>query len=221
MPGGLYGDFLAHLKDTGVTKTSHFEFFLPSIPQYWGMHSLPGFQEVLRLRCEASELPGRQLVTQDAKIYGPTYKVPYQSLYQEITLTFLETGTLFIRRFFEKWMDQIFNSSTNLSDYPDQWQTECQLLQYDMTGANTSKDRTYGYGLDRIAIWELHNAFPIAINQMPVSWNEDNFHRTTITLAYQWYSIRKVDNPPNAPTNLDGPITDDESNDDIGDIGDG
>ena len=43
----------------------------------------------LALQCENAELPGRTLATADVKIYGPTFKVPYQSMYGDMNLTFL------------------------------------------------------------------------------------------------------------------------------------
>ena len=37
----------------------------------------------LALQCEAAELPGKSLLTSEAKIYGPVFKVPYQTQYTE------------------------------------------------------------------------------------------------------------------------------------------
>ncbi len=42
----------------------------------------------LALQCESAEFPGRTFQTADVKIYGPTFKVPYQSMYGDTNLTF-------------------------------------------------------------------------------------------------------------------------------------
>ena len=59
----------------------------------------------LALQCEAAEFPGKTLLTQDSKIYGPTFKVPYQTQYGDTTLTFLCTNEFYERKLFERWMD--------------------------------------------------------------------------------------------------------------------
>ena len=47
----------------------------------------------LALQCETAELPGKTLQTADVKIYGPTFKVPYQTQYADTSLTFICTGS--------------------------------------------------------------------------------------------------------------------------------
>ena len=46
--------------------------------------SNPSVSRYLALQCETAELPGKSLNTQDVKIYGPTFKIPFQTVYQEI-----------------------------------------------------------------------------------------------------------------------------------------
>lgn len=195
---GFLNEFLAHLKTTGVAKTANFQLNLSSLPV--GRKGLPtrfaGYAKVLAFRCEATELPGRQLVTNDTKIYGPTYKTPYQSLYQEITLTFLETSVFFIRDFFEAWMDGIYDSATNQLNYPDNYQIPVSLTQYDQVAPGGAQPAQPTPDLTKIATWHLYHAFPTAVNQMPLAWSEDGLHRVSVTLAYQYYTIEKPTIPP-------------------------
>jgi hypothetical protein len=190
---GIYSEFLSHINTRGVAKVSHFIASMPALTDKLGLNPRD-----LPLRCESAELPGRQLVTQDVKIYGPVYKVPYQSLYQDIILTFLENDTLGIRTLFELWMDRIFDSSTNILSYPNRYRVDMQVTQYDVV--SSAENST---GLDEVATWNLFNAFPLSINQMPLSWTEDGFHRTTVTFAYEYYTISKPNSGANIPT---GPV---------------
>jgi len=180
---GRLQEFLGHFNRYGVAKTSHFQFICPPIVKG------PLFSDaskVLSLRCEATELPGRQLVSEDAHIYGPTYKVPYQTVYQELTLTFLETSTFYIRSFFEVWMNAIFNASTNKVQYPNKTWVDTALTQYDVSARDETDPSS---SLKIIAQWALHYCRPTAINQMPVSWAEDGLHRIAVTLAFQSYTL--------------------------------
>lgn len=186
---GQLQDFLAHFNRYGVAKTSHFQF---DCPVTFSGDKFSGSRKVISLRCEATELPGRQLVSEDAHIYGPSYKAPYQSVYQELNLTFLETSDFMIRAFFETWMDNIFDSDDNKIDFPNKTWVECSLTQYDMIQIDQTDPKS---SLRPIAKWTLHNSIPTAINQMPVSWTEDGLHRTTVTLAFQWYTLATTTTP--------------------------
>jgi len=185
---GIFHEFLSHLKGTGLAKSSHFQVFIPLAPRDLDKTVLNG--RTLSFRCESAELPGRQLVTQDSRIYGPVYKTPYQSVYQDITLTFLETGDFFVRRFFETWMNIIFNSVTNTMAYPNEYRSDILITQYDMSLPSEGAD-----SLATIATWQLVSAFPTAVNQMPVAWTEDGFHRVSVTLAYEFYVITRPQKP--------------------------
>lgn len=208
---GILTEFIASLDRWGVSKTSHFRLY---IPLTFKGEQFSDMDKLLGLRCEATELPGRQLVSNDSRTYGPSYKTPYQSLYQEITLNFVETANFMIRGFFETWMDTIFNSSTNQLAYPNTYRVDATLTQYDVSdvaaGFAVTKPAVKAEGLPETARWYMHNAFPTAINQMPVSWAEDGLHRVTVTLAYEWYTIQtglnaaakpvpKINSPPVPP----------------------
>ncbi len=185
---GIYHEFLSHLKTTGVARTSHFQVTIPVVTGEVDS-SLLGTNRLLSLRCETTELPGRQLVTQENKIYGPTYKTPYHSLYQDLTLNFLETGNFFIRQFFESWIDGIWAVANNRLNYPNTYRRDMLVTQYDMTAPEG------GTSLQTLAAWQLYGAFPTSVNQMPVSWTEDGLHRVTVTMAYEYYTLLRPGQP--------------------------
>lgn len=200
---GVYTEFLSYLNRYGVAKTSHFRLFVPAFKG----EQFSDIDRLLGLRCEATELPGRQLVSNDSRTYGPTYKTPYQSLYQEITLNFIETGNFMIRGFFETWISLIFNPSTNKLAYPNTYRFDTSLTQYDVMVLDEKSPRS---SLRTTAVWNMYNSFPTAINQMPVSWAEDGLHRVTVTMAYEWYTLLtgdpsqtkpqpKLNSPPVSP----------------------
>ena len=132
----------------------------------------------LALQCESAELPGRTLMTQEAKVYGPTYKVPYQSQYNEMTLTFLCTNEFWERKLFDRWIEAIMPSDTNnmryAKDEATRYMTPIKVIQYDDF-------------IKQIYAIELIDAFPIGISAQPLSWSEDGFHRLSVQFAYQRY----------------------------------
>jgi hypothetical protein len=132
----------------------------------------------LALQCESAELPGRTLMTQEAKVYGPTYKIPYQSQYNEMTLTFLCTNEFWERKLFDRWIEAIMPSDTNnmryAKDEATRYMTPIKVIQYDDF-------------IKQIYAIELIDAFPIGVSAQPLSWSEDGFHRLSVQFAYQRY----------------------------------
>jgi len=132
----------------------------------------------LALQCENAELPGRTTATADVKIYGPTFKVPYQTQYGDTTLTFLCTNDFFERKLFEIWMECIHPSDTNNVRYAkgekSRYLTNIKIIQYDEF-------------IKQIFAVELMDAFPIGIAGQPLNWSEEGFHRLSIQFAYQKY----------------------------------
>jgi hypothetical protein len=134
----------------------------------------------LALQCESAELPGRTLATQDVKIYGPTFKVPYQTQYGDMSFTFLCTNDFFERKLFDRWVEAIHPSDTNNLRYAKgnstRYLTNIKIIQYDEF-------------IKQIYAVELIDAFPIGIAPQSLSWSEENFHRLQISFAYQKYKV--------------------------------
>lgn len=144
----------------------------------------PEITRYLALQCESAELPGKTLQTADVKIYGPTFKVPYQTQYQEITLNFICTNEFFERKLFERWMEAIMPTDTNNMRFPkgfgsganrySGYYTEMKIIQYDDF-------------VKQVFAVNLIDAFPIGMASQQLSWSDDNFHRLSIQFAYQKY----------------------------------
>ena len=142
--------------------------------------SNPAISRYLALQCESAELPGKTLLTQDVKIYGPGFKVPYQTQYTETTLTFVCTNEFYERKLFERWMEAIMPTDTNnlrySKDEQTRYMTNIQIIQYDDF-------------IKKIFIIELLDAFPISIASQPLSWSEEGFHRVSVQFTYQKYRV--------------------------------
>jgi hypothetical protein len=132
----------------------------------------------LGLQCESAELPGISLMTQDVKIYGPTYKLPYQKQYNDLNLTFICTNDFYERKLFDRWIEAIMPGDTNNMRFPkgDQtkYLTDITVVQFDEF-------------VKQIYAVKIIDAFPTSIAPMQVSWSDDGFHKLTVSFAYQRY----------------------------------
>jgi len=134
----------------------------------------------LALQCESTDLPGKSLLTSDVKIYGPTFKVPNQITYNDITLTFMCNSEFSERKLFDAWMETICSPNSHNFRFPkakgggSNYMTQITIIQY-----NDFVKQIYAL--------ELQDAFPIGITSQPVSWSEDGFHRLSVNFSYYKY----------------------------------
>lgn len=126
----------------------------------------------LSLRCEMTELPGRVFNVTERKFgSAPIQKVPFQSVYDDVTMSFIVSGDMTERLVFDQWMELINPSSTYNFKYKADYVTDVSIRQYDL-----QNNLTY----ESILI----DAFPLAVNQMELDWTSENYHRLSVTFAY-------------------------------------
>ena len=141
--------------------------------------SSPTTSRYLALQCESTDLPGKTLQTYDARIYGPSFKVPYLTQYTDATFTFLCTNQFYERKLFDRWMEAINPTDTNNLRFPrgntTRYTTNIKIIQYDDF-------------IKQIYAVELIDAFPIGVAAQALNWSEDGFHRLSVQFAYQKYN---------------------------------
>ena len=134
----------------------------------------------LAMMCEGAEMPGKTLITEKVKIYGPGFQVPYLTDYKDMNLTFLCTNNFSERKIFDRWMEAIIPSDTNNARSPrgatSRYLSNITITQYDET-------------VNRIYAVQLVDAFPTGIAPQPLAWNDDGFQRLTVNFSYQRYKV--------------------------------
>jgi hypothetical protein len=136
----------------------------------------PVISRYLALQCESTELPGKSLQTDEVQIYGPTFQVPRQAVYGDISFTFLCTNDFYERKLFDRWLEAIVPTDTNNTRFAKgertRFLTDIKIVQYDDV-------------FKQVYAVELIDAFPKAISPQTLSWSEEGFHRLNVQFAYQ------------------------------------
>lgn len=127
----------------------------------------------LMFYCHGGEIPGYSFQTDENRVYGPQFKVPYMPTYQDMDLEFFVGDDMFERWFFEGWMHSIMDPQTNDFNYIGEYSTSIDIYQM----ALDDQDQY---------VATLHEAYPIAINQMETNWeNSDQIHKLSVTFTYK------------------------------------
>lgn len=140
---------------------------------------------------DSTEIPGRAFMSIDNRYYGPNFKLPFQSAYEDIAITFLCRTQSLERQFFDDWMEII--NPTNLWDfnYRDSYRAKIEVFQLAMHGEN--KQSTAPKAVYKWSIWD---AYPIIVNPQPVTWADDNIQRLTVSFTYtKWTREGRDTNP--------------------------
>lgn len=173
-------DFISNIQAKGgLVKSNRFKVFI----------SLPGRGEDetqdLSLLCESTELPGKTLTTADVKVYGPTYKIPYQKQYSEITFTFLSTIVGEEKLLFDSWIESIMPNETNNMRFPrginglnDGYLTDIRIEQYN----DLDLGKVQLMPQKRV---QLIDAFPLGYAAQPLNWGDDGFLRFSVQFSYR------------------------------------
>jgi len=208
--------FKAEMNQSGIVPThSYLVTFSPfnNGPAFNLSNFITDNGSVLAMRCESAILPGIRLL-KDETIrrygYGPIERVPYSAQFNDITLNWVLDTRGKIMEFFNMWMKTIVNydsaggrdmvsTSTmgglNYSPYE---------LGYKDSYSNPKMNIfIYDNALDQVVIYEIFDVFPSAINDVPVSWGEqDSALKLSIEFSYTDINIITPKNTAEIPQRI-------------------
>jgi hypothetical protein len=127
--------------------------------------------------CESTELPGRGFNSVEVRYFGPQHKLPFQSTFEDINMTFLTRANSAERKFFDDWINLINPVNNFTFAYRDNYKARIRI--YQIPENKTSDSLLYQF--------VLNDAFPVLVNPQPVTWADDQFLRLGITFTYHWW----------------------------------
>ena len=174
MPGSI-SNFLSTFRND-LARPNRFDVNIP-IPL--GLIQYIKTSTPLQYRCEATNLPGRTIATTEQKTYGPIEKYPYLSTYNDIDLTFIVSGDMTEKIFFDAWLNYVNPTQSNNFRYKTDYAVTLSVNQYDQTNK-----LSYTVG--------LFDAYPISVNQLDLDWSNDSYHKLSVTFAYTYWKNNSI-----------------------------
>lgn len=136
----------------------------------------------LVLTCDTAFIPGINLLTREARTYGPLWEVPYAKTFDNLELTFILKKSFHQRFFFEEWYSKIIDFSTNNAYYYSEMVRNVDIKQFDQQG-NT------------IYHCSLINAYPKRLDMIPLSWAaNDEFEKVSVNLTFENIRVNMYEN---------------------------
>ena len=88
--------------------------------------------------CDTINIPSRSLTTTEFRTYGLPVKRPYGSVYTESQMEFLCTRNMGEKKFFDAWLNYIFNNRTYDIAYYDNYETDIDIYHFDRSASDAN-----------------------------------------------------------------------------------
>jgi hypothetical protein len=160
-----------------VARPKHFDVTIP-VPVAL-IPYLPTARN-LSLRCESAQLPSRTFSTVEQKFgANPIERHAMHSNYNESEMTFIVSGDMSEKLFFDAWMEYINPTISFDFNYKEDYISTLTVNQYGM-----NNDLTYSLN--------LIDAFPVSVNQLDLDWSNDSHHKLTVVFAYRYWQNNSI-----------------------------
>lgn len=202
-------DFLTHYsKHKDFSKASKFQveiFVGGDLTSSNYLRSVLPPSNSLKLQCEAAELPGYNFDTVEGRIFGAPYAVAARPAFNDLRLTFICSGDLWERKFFDSWQEFIMpKNNLNRGDnylvkYRDDYVTKIRVTQYleiaeQETDFEIIENSNGGATLVNPIltpkpsyIAEFIEAFPTSVDPIALSWADDGVNRLSVNFKYSYW----------------------------------
>ncbi len=134
-----------------------------------------GDARVLALLCEATTMPGKQILTTERAVYGPTFRMPYGQIFAEWPATFNVDNMMYPKTLFEQWHDLIIDPNTFDVNFYKNYVTDIEIYQLD-------KRDVAIHGV------KLYDAYPVTVNDLELNHGaQDSVHKLNVSFAYRYW----------------------------------
>ena len=149
---------------------------------------VPGASSIendIPLLAENVAFAGRSIATSDYKTYGPVIKVGRESIYSDLSMTFILTNDMEMKTYFDKWMNKVQNDVSFDPSYYDSYvgnifigqlksNEEAKILQ----GKTNASQFSYAQ--------QIQDAFPTAVADVSLGHAENNtYGKLQVTFTYR------------------------------------
>jgi hypothetical protein len=181
--------------------TSHFECYFAPPPPPCAAFIKQGVPDVdveglLMLTCSEASLPGSSLTTHELNndITGVTQRHAYRRLYDDrADFTFYVNNSYTQIRYFESWIrfiagEQVAKEvSSDLYrpyrvKYPQDYKTSVYITKFERD------TQAIGAKNPQRIVYTFHNAFPLQVQSMPVSYDSSQLLKCTVSFTYDRYT---------------------------------
>ena len=140
--------------------------------------------ENLQYLCESVSLPTKGIASNPQDIYGPPREIPYRETFTEAALSFILDDNFTVKRFFDKWQENIINVETGNVSYWNDFVATINITRLSNDASN------FEIATDKYKI-ELREAYPSAVGEIALGHTMGgDVLKLSVTFKYRkWMSL--------------------------------
>lgn len=167
-------NFISEVKLGGMARQNRFTvLFTPPV----NIDNI-NLQKVL-LFCDTSQLPGVNFSTVQNRTYGEFREIPYEKLYDNLSMTFYVDTQMKVKSLFDSWINQIQNPITRNFNYYNEYTCNMKIDVQDTV------DRTH-YQLT------LHECYPKTLGAISLDYSSKEIMKLPVTMQYKYWTATAV-----------------------------
>ncbi len=137
---------------------------------------ISGNDEAVSIMCNVANLPSRSIQTVENRHLNTPFKLPYNTLYDIASFSFINTIGLEQRHFFEDWQEKVIDPATGLIGFYNDFVGDIVIEHL----AGDTGDVDYSV--------KLYNAYPTDINDVSLGYSMSNDTLiTTVGFSYKYW----------------------------------
>lgn len=163
-------EFISAVKTNGLMPTNRYKVtFIPPVAASSNVELM-----TVMMYCEATTLPGINISTTQARSYGELREIPYERLFDNITLTFFVDTGMEVKYIFDEWIAAIQNPHTRQMGWYDNYVTDLNITVQD-------KDENDTYSIT------LYECYPKSISPITLDYNSKDIMKLQVSMNYKYW----------------------------------
>jgi hypothetical protein len=167
-------EFISQVKSGGMARTNRYAvlFTPPS-----GVS--PASLQKIMLFCDQVQLPGANFSTVQNRTFGEFREVPYERIYDNITMSFYVDTEMKVKELFDNWQNVIANPQTRTYNYYNNYITNMVIEVQDL-----NDNTRYA-----VTLWEC---YPKTVGSIQLDYNSKDVMKISIGMQYKYWTAEPV-----------------------------
>lgn len=184
-------EFTSLVKSGGMARNNRYQVFF-SLPTVLAQNGVLGTNTLrtVSLYCDATALPGVTYSTAQAKTYGEVREMPYERMFDNITLSFYVDSDMRIKYMFDAWMQNIQNIDTRSFNYYKNYIVDMEINVQNYNDENKYKVK-------------LYECYPKAVAPINMEYAGKDVMKLQVSLNYKYWKSDLIGVTDNINKKLD------------------
>lgn len=166
--------FISQVKSRGLARTNRYSVEIP-FPT-----SNPDQNRLASLFCDAAQLPGVNVATNQQRITGEQRDFPYERMYDPLNLSFYVDTDMQVKLLFDNWINKVLDPNTKILGFYKDYVRDIKIRVLDVSEMKPK------YTIN------LYEVYPKAVSPIQMDAAAKDVMKVNVTLQYKYFTIEEA-----------------------------